>query len=248
MTLRSPGPEFLVALLAAHAPFRPVPLVPRLCAPTADDELPLWQAAEDLLGMRLAAPFWAVAWPGAQALARAITDGLVDVRGRIVVDLGCGSGVAGIAAARAGAERVVAVDIDPLAVEVASLCAAANGVFVHGCVVDPIAGDDHIVTSADVVLAGDVIYNVDTSALLSERVRSWRTRGVDVVLADSGRPFFEADGALPVARYEVEVPRAVEGVTSRVVTVYRHPPPNAAGAQGEHGTNELPPPAASRNP
>lgn len=45
-----------------------------------------------------------------------------------VLDVGCGSGVLGIAAALFGADRVVAIDIDPLAVTATSDNAAVNGV------------------------------------------------------------------------------------------------------------------------
>jgi predicted nicotinamide N-methyase len=240
-TLPDDTPARLLALLSTHAPFAPAPLVPTLRAPAAVDELPLWQAAELAFGGPLPAPFWAVAWPGAQALARAIVDGVVDVEGRVVVDIGCGCGLAAIAAAKHGAARVTAVDVDPLAVQVALLCADENGAAENGaaengaagssaaikaCVGDPIMGDDDaiadVIASADVVLAGDLVYNVDTGARLVQRARSWRAAGKDVVLADSGRPFFDADGAPVVARHDVAVPFAVEGVTRRTVTVYRH--------------------------
>jgi ribosomal protein L11 methyltransferase len=45
-----------------------------------------------------------------------------------VLDLGCGSGILAIAAAKLGASRVVALDIDPNAVRAARENAAANGV------------------------------------------------------------------------------------------------------------------------
>ena len=45
-----------------------------------------------------------------------------------VLDVGCGSGVLGIAAALFGADRVVAIDIDPIAIAVTSENAAINGV------------------------------------------------------------------------------------------------------------------------
>ena len=48
--------------------------------------------------------------------------------GIAVLDLGCGSGILAIAAARLGAERVVALDIDPLAVRAARENALANSV------------------------------------------------------------------------------------------------------------------------
>jgi ribosomal protein L11 methyltransferase len=47
---------------------------------------------------------------------------------RTVLDVGCGSGVLGIAAALFGAEKVDAIDIDPIAVAVTSENAAINGV------------------------------------------------------------------------------------------------------------------------
>lgn len=49
-------------------------------------------------------------------------------RGGNVLDVGCGSGVLAIAAALFGAERVVAIDIDPLAVTVTTENAAINKV------------------------------------------------------------------------------------------------------------------------
>ena len=45
-----------------------------------------------------------------------------------VLDLGCGSGILSIAALRLGAERAVAVDIDPKAVDVAYENATMNGI------------------------------------------------------------------------------------------------------------------------
>lgn len=47
--------------------------------------------------------------------------------GSEVVDVGCGSGILGIAAARLGARTVTAVDIDPAAVTVTAANAARNG-------------------------------------------------------------------------------------------------------------------------
>ena len=48
-------------------------------------------------------------------------DGL---RGRSLLDIGCGSGLHAVAAGRLGASRVVAIDIDPVSVETArAVCA-----------------------------------------------------------------------------------------------------------------------------
>lgn len=48
--------------------------------------------------------------------------------GASVLDLGCGSGILGIAAAKLGAGRIVGLDTDPLAVKATRENAAANGV------------------------------------------------------------------------------------------------------------------------
>jgi D-alanine-D-alanine ligase len=54
---------------------------------------------------------------------------LLDVRqGDEVLDLGCGSGLLSIAAARLGARRVVAIDLDPSALEATAQNALRNGV------------------------------------------------------------------------------------------------------------------------
>ena len=49
-------------------------------------------------------------------------------KGTDVLDLGCGSGILAIAAAKLGAKQVVAIDVDPNAVRAARENAAANGV------------------------------------------------------------------------------------------------------------------------
>lgn len=52
----------------------------------------------------------------------------VDVRERLVVDYGCGSGILAIAAVKLGAARALAVDVDPQALEATAANAARNGV------------------------------------------------------------------------------------------------------------------------
>ena len=54
-----------------------------------------------------------------------------DLKGKYVIDYGCGSGILAIAAALLGAERVVAVDTDPQALEATRANAKRNGVEVE---------------------------------------------------------------------------------------------------------------------
>ena len=73
-------------------------------------------------------PFWAAAWPGGQALARYVLDHPELVAGRSVLDLGSGSGLVAVAAALAGAARVVASEIDPFGATAIAVNAELNGV------------------------------------------------------------------------------------------------------------------------
>jgi D-alanine-D-alanine ligase len=69
---------------------------------------------------------WGVHQPPASSVLLA---GLLDVRqGEAVLELGCGSGILSIAAAKLGARRVVATDVDPEALSATLRNARANGV------------------------------------------------------------------------------------------------------------------------
>jgi len=72
-------------------------------------------------------PYWTCVWPSSVAMAQEILDRPHLVAGRRVADLGCGLGVGGIAAALAGAEEVVFLDREPLAIQCALLNARLNG-------------------------------------------------------------------------------------------------------------------------
>ncbi|XP_055461603.1 electron transfer flavoprotein beta subunit lysine methyltransferase isoform X2 [Psammomys obesus] len=61
-------------------------------------------------------PYWAIYWPGGQALSRYLLDNPDVVRGKSVLDLGSGCGATAIAAKMSGASKVLANDIDPTAV------------------------------------------------------------------------------------------------------------------------------------
>jgi predicted nicotinamide N-methyase len=88
------------------------PLCPELELWLLGDDVDLEAACEELADGE-APPFWAFCWGSGQALARHLLDRPEIVRGKRVVDLGSGSGIAGLAAARAGAAHVLALDLDP---------------------------------------------------------------------------------------------------------------------------------------
>jgi predicted nicotinamide N-methyase len=127
------------------------------------------------------APYWAFAWPGGRALALFLQSEPHWVRGRTVVDYGCGCGIVALAAARAGAAHVLAVDRDPWARQATALNAGANGFDIDVSErLDP-------GMEVDVVLAGDVFYAPDVARnslrLLRERVG----RDAVVLVGDPGR-------------------------------------------------------------
>jgi ribosomal protein L11 methyltransferase len=88
-------------------------------------------------------------------------------QGQRVLDYGCGSGILAIGAAKFGAEPIVAVDIDPAAVESTRLNADANGVVLRTGLPDAV--DGHF----DVVLANILATPLKVLApLLCERVKA----------------------------------------------------------------------------
>ncbi len=106
------------AFIRANTRKRDVPLIPEIAIYLADEAVPLWHKTEEELGEHgLPPPFWAFAWAGGQALARYILDNPEIVRGKRVLDFASGSGLVAIAAARAGAARVEACEIDDFAID-----------------------------------------------------------------------------------------------------------------------------------
>jgi ribosomal protein L11 methyltransferase len=74
-----------------------------------------------------------------------------DLKGKTLIDYGCGSGILSIAALKLGARRALGIDIDPQAVDVSRHNAASNGVAERFQASDPDATPNHY--AADVVVA-----------------------------------------------------------------------------------------------
>jgi ribosomal protein L11 methyltransferase len=97
-----------------------------------------------------------------------------ELTGRRVLDYGCGSGILAIGAAKFGATDIVAVDIDPAAVESTQINAGNNHVTLAAGLPDAVSGD------FDVVLANILATPLKVLApLLCARVRA----GGQLVLA-----------------------------------------------------------------
>ena len=70
---------------------------------------------------------WPV-WPASQALARAMAHAPSICRGKRVLELGCGLGAIGLAAAASGAAEVLLTDAEPTVLECVEEAAVATGV------------------------------------------------------------------------------------------------------------------------
>lgn len=145
-----------------------------------------------------APPYWAYAWAGGMALARYIAARPADFRGQRVFDLGAGSGLVGIAAARAGAS-VVACERDTYGAAAIALNAALNGVAVT-VVGDVTAGPP---PEADMVLAGDVFYDAAVAARTLSFLERCMATGITVLIGDPGRADLPAGRLRAVAAFDV---------------------------------------------
>ena len=121
-------------------------------------------------------PYWSFCWASGLVLARWLAEHPDWVRGKRVLDFGAGSGVAAIAAAKAGAAEVVACDLDPLALQACRANAALNEV-VLGYSEDFFAEADRF----DLIIVADVLYDRANLPLLDQ----FLSRGHEVLVADS---------------------------------------------------------------
>ena len=203
--------QFITTNAALIAP----PLVPEIKLYLATEVVPLWRATEEELEKNgVPPPYWAFAWAGGQALARYILDNPDIVRGKRVLDIGAGSGLVGIAAARSGAAHVLAADIDAHAIAAIKLNAAANMIDI-AVTQDDLIGlpGDH-----DIVLVGDLFYERP----LAERLLAWLApMTIPALLGDPGRNYFPKQGVEKLAAYSVQTTRDLEDREIRETGVYR---------------------------
>jgi predicted nicotinamide N-methyase len=177
----------------------------------ADAVEPVWHAVEEAFGIDGAPiPFWAFAWAGGLGLARWLLEHPEEVTGRTVLDLATGSGLVAIVAARAGAARVSAVDIDPMAEASVALNARANRVHVAHATRDLLGAPP---PEVDVLLAADTWYEGPLAARILPWLRAAADAGTRVLVGDPGRaylPDVAASGFVELARYAVRTSTTLE--------------------------------------
>lgn len=157
-------------------------------------------------------PYWCFCWASGLALAGWLADAPHWVAGKRVLDFGAGSGVAGIAAARAGAAEVVACDLDPLALQACQANAALNGVSLS-LSTDFFGEADRF----DLILVADVLYDRANLPLLDQ----FLSRGRQALVADSrvrdfNHPLYSPLGTLDA----LTLPDLAEPEAFRKVSLY----------------------------
>jgi predicted nicotinamide N-methyase len=176
-TLLSLQEQMQRTLKKARLTFTTPPFCPQVSLALFDPQVLEGPIPHDEAQAIVAEPaYWSFCWASGQVLASYILNNPKWVKGKRVVDIGSGSGVVALAAARAGAKTVWACDIDEDALQAVQVNAEHNGVELH-C----IKTLDDISDEIDVLTAADVLYDRDNHSLLDE----WRERSGAVLLADS---------------------------------------------------------------
>jgi predicted nicotinamide N-methyase len=203
------------ALLESLAPPAPVPGRPDLRACQARDVFDLWKAWENETGAKRDIPYWATVWPAARMLSAWLGEHPTWAAGKVVLDFGCGGGVASLAAAKAGASRVIANDIDPAALAMAERNAALNGLAIA-----TEAGNLLAMPPApewDLILVADLFYEKSVAGPMLDWLRKAMGQGSRVLIADANRPFAPQTGVRVLAEARYPTDADLEGSPERAV-------------------------------
>ena len=154
-----------------------LPLVPEISLLLLDEDYPRGPLPhEDTIAALNDPAYWSFCWASGQVLARWLLDHTHIAKDQVVLDFGAGSGVAGIAAAMSGAQRVIACDIDPMA-----LASCRANAIVNGCELILLENIDALDTHIDLILAADVLYDRENVPWLEQLA----TITPNILLADS---------------------------------------------------------------
>lgn len=205
--------------LGGHVRPTLVPGVPEITLLLADEVFSVWQDGDEL-------PFWAFAWPGGQVLARWLLDHRELVAGREVVDLGCASGLVGIAASRAGARSVLCIDVDPMATTAAKVNAGLNGVVIEIHTADVLDEPANPDTDGRIVLAGDLFYERSLAVRSTGWLRRQPAAGAWALAGDAERSYAPTDGIRVLAELRIVTHAGIErGPTASVRVLEMLPEP-----------------------
>ena len=201
--------------IRARLRLEPVPTLPGISLYTAHAGSRLSQLPTDAPDPP--PPYWAYQWAGGLALAQHFLAHPHAVAGRTLLDLGAGSGLVAIAAARAGAQASAA-EIDHFGRAAIALNAAANGVTIPLVDIDLAAAPP---TGFEIVAAGDVFYNPTGAAAMLPWLQACAQAGLTVLIGDPGRRDLPLAALEPLASYPVGDVGDARASAERVGSVFR---------------------------
>ncbi len=190
-----------------------LPLVPELSLYLLSEDYPRGPLPRTAMQVIMEQPaYWAFCWASGQVLARWLLDHPEEVRGKHVLDFGAGSGVAGIAAAHAGAASVTACDLDPDARSATAINAA-----LHNVDIEVFAELELTTARFDVVLMADVLYDFTNLPLLRQLTHV----APSILIADSRVRSIPLANVRTLANQEAStIPDLDESPEFRRVSVY----------------------------
>ena len=156
--------------------------------------------------------YWSFCWGSGRGLAEYLASNPHIVTTNKVLDVGSGSGIAGIAAARLGASRVTAFDSDDDALAATRANATLNGVALDTA--NALGQLDEIY---DIALLADVLYDAQNFELIEkiERVAN------KLIIADSRIRDLSAYGYAVIEQFEsVTLPNLGEFDEFRTVNIF----------------------------
>lgn len=205
-----------------------------------DEVLPLWHALQvETRDDDTPLPYWAFAWGGGLAVARYLAEHPEAVAGRRVLDFASGSGLCAIAAVRAGAADVQAVDIDPFAVAAVAANAAANRCRIAASRRDMLDGEP---PDVDVIVAADCWYEERLAGRVLPWLRRAQARGIDVLIGDPGRRYLPVSELRLLATYEVRTTTDLEDMDRKQGLVYALGPLERQGDRAIQSARPVPVP------
>jgi predicted nicotinamide N-methyase len=156
----------------------PLPLTPEIRLYLLSADYPRHDLTrEEIRALTNEPPFWSFCWSSGQVLAHWILEHRELAEGRSVLDFGTGSGIVAVAAARAGAKKILACDIDPVSLQAVKANAQLNQVEID--VSEDFEGASR--RGVEVILAADVLYDGENFPL----VERFPDLASEVILADS---------------------------------------------------------------
>jgi predicted nicotinamide N-methyase len=206
------------SFIRGNMAIQPVPSVPEISLYTAHPGSRLGRLGnKDLYGQDHP-PYWAYRWAGGTVLARYILDHPATVEGLRVLDLGTGAGLVGIAAAKAGAKEVAAVDIDLQAVIASRLNAQLNMVDITVSCADILKDEPPAV---DLIAVGDLFYAAALAESVSIYLGKCADRGIKIIVGDPGREFLPRSRLQLLAEYPVPDFGGGQADAAEMSAVYR---------------------------